>query len=67
MKKTAILLAALLGLSGCATWQAMSEDEKKQAIWVAGGIVTVAIVAAAVDGDSTVTNNQICRNPGHCD
>lgn len=69
MKKTAILLAALLGLSGCAGWQAMSDDERKHAMWIAGGIVTVAIVAAAVDGDTTIVNNGCGRhgNDHTCD
>ena len=65
MKKTAILLAALIGLTGCATWQGMSENEKKTAMWVGGIIVTGAIIAAAADGDTTITTNQVCHDHKH--
>ncbi len=65
MKKLTILLAAMACISGCATWQAMSDAEKASVI--VGFVATTAIISSSSNGDTII--REVCQHQGNkgCD
>lgn len=67
LTNVAVGLICFVGLSGCATIEAMSESEKQTAIWVIGFVATAAVISAADGNDTTIITE--CQRTGNhgCD
>jgi len=64
MKKIIVLMFALASLSGCASWDRLSDPEKA-AIIVAGTLLVVGAVVANNSGDTIVVQGNGCHHhPG---
>lgn len=60
MKKFLVMLAVMIGLSGCANWNALTEGEK-----VAWAVSTAVIVGAGIVANSSGSTVKVGGNGCH--
>jgi len=58
-----LVLLAFSMISGCATWEAMSDSEK--AVLVIGIVATTAIISSSNDDTTTIIREEICHPHGN--